>query len=340
LTDRFRPAPLRIELLGVVALLAATSPVFFSLYRSMIFDTIPRDDYASYVLACVGKGDLVLPFPYRVLSIAPAALLFRLLPSITFTNAPDVDADYARATEALAMTSYLAMVAASVLLYRLATRSLGCSPAAALVGCLLTYFAFAFTANYGVDPMSIAMLTVMICLLPRRGVFAVAMIPAMFVNEKVPFILACVLFARGLWSSPRFGSGRMQLASALASTAIYLGLREMFPKASNATELQPGVYVANALSTIRDNLSLKGVELTLVPCVLIAAGCLVARKSYRKDWVHLKPADLVVFPFMLVLALCINARFTVGRDVMHGFPFLLPVLAKALDDASTRLRAA
>jgi hypothetical protein len=325
---------LRQNLLGGTALLGLTSPIFFSNYRAMIFDTIPRDDYALYLLALVGRAGALPPAPaaYRVLSVLPAAPLFRWVPLYVFTNATIDDVDYARATQAMALLSYLAMVATSILLYHLTTKHLACSAAAALVGMLLSYFAFGFTATYGVDPMCIATITLLICLLDRPIAFSLLIFLAIFVNEKVGIIFTCVLAARGI-SAPRFRAGRIQLASALASVATYFAVRHFFPVAGHENETAPSTYLTSALSTLHENLSLKGAFVGALPCALVLLAWLAARRAYRVDWVHLKPADVVVFPFMLGLALCINAHFTIGRDVMHGFPFLLPLLSKALDDA-------
>jgi hypothetical protein len=115
--------------------------------------------------------------------------------------------------------------------------------------------------------------------------------------------------------------------------ATYLAVRHVFPVPGHEAELQPSTYAMGALSTLRENFSLKGAYLGALPCALVVLAIVAARRSYRAEWVHFKPVDVVVFPFMLGLALCINASFTIGRDVMHGFPFLLPVLSKALDDA-------
>jgi hypothetical protein len=159
-------------------------------------------------------------------------------------------------------------------------------------------------------------------------------LPAAFVNEKVPAIFCCVLLARGATAAPRFATGRVQLFSAFASVACYLGVRVIAKTTGHEEQLAPSMYWHNAMVTLRDNATAKAVELTWIPCLLLVGSFVLARRSYRPKWVHLRPADIVVLPFLFVLAFCTDVHLGVGRVVMHAFPFFLPLLSRWLDDAS------
>jgi hypothetical protein len=101
-------------------LVLMTIPRFFDVFRTMAFNTVPRDDYAPYLLHFIGeKPDFTVysPYGYRIFSFLMAFPFYKLLPVYRFTNLPALDESYLRATQALAMTSYLAILAACLTIF-------------------------------------------------------------------------------------------------------------------------------------------------------------------------------------------------------------------------------
>src|SRR5271165_2939816 len=107
-----------------IALTFALNPVFFVIYRLMVFNTVPRDDYAAFLLWLVGSPGGSFPqspYGYRLLSMVAAAPFYYLLPPLRVTNLPaDLTAPYVRATAAIAALSYLSLLLAAALIYRVA----------------------------------------------------------------------------------------------------------------------------------------------------------------------------------------------------------------------------
>src|SRR5690348_4438278 len=96
-----------------------TLPQFFDAYRISVFQTMPRDDYAPFLLRLIsGTGEWpISPYGYRVLSIVPALPLYWLLPVYKFSQLGHVEYSYLRATEALTFLSYLATAGSAALAY-------------------------------------------------------------------------------------------------------------------------------------------------------------------------------------------------------------------------------
>src|SRR5882724_10544563 len=110
--------------LGYFALLSVLfHPFFFFIFRLMAFNTVPRDEYAPYLLWLLNKPGGSFPgslYGYRILSVLAGAPFYYLLPPFPLTNLPaEPSANYWQATAALAMVSYLAMIAGAMLAYRL-----------------------------------------------------------------------------------------------------------------------------------------------------------------------------------------------------------------------------
>ena len=74
---------------GALALIL--HPLCLILFRLMIFDTLPRDDYAPMLLWWLGQPGAVpptSPYGYRVLSMLAAVPFYHLLPPFALTNLP------------------------------------------------------------------------------------------------------------------------------------------------------------------------------------------------------------------------------------------------------------
>src|SRR5664280_432500 len=139
---------------AVIALLALTSPLYFDILRTAVFNTTPRDDYAPYLLHIVHVGGKQMgsPYGYRVLSVIVAIPFYFVLPIYHFTKLPSISTPYLRATEALSLVSYLSVVAGGVVQYLLLRRARA-NQALAACGAFVYILACNFLQLTAVDPV-------------------------------------------------------------------------------------------------------------------------------------------------------------------------------------------
>ncbi len=106
------------------------------------------------------------------------------------------DEAYLRATQALAMVSYLSIVLTAFVVSRVATRRLAASASAGLIVALASVLLSSFVMRDGVDPLAILLVSLGIYWLCDWRAFSVVVIVGAAVNEKVPIILASLLALR------------------------------------------------------------------------------------------------------------------------------------------------
>lgn len=141
-----------------VILMLLSCPIFFEIYRTSIFNVVPRDDFAPYLLFLTGNGGSVPGtwHGYRLISVLLAVPFYYVLPELRFSLlSPNVSAPYLRATEALSFTSFLFMTLGVVLIFRIARDRFGCSLSPSLAAGLLGFSFYHFTFLPGVDPIAI-----------------------------------------------------------------------------------------------------------------------------------------------------------------------------------------
>lgn len=347
-TERSDHRPLLRVAIAVVAL-AVALPLFFEIYREAAFSTAPRDDYAPQLLALLGMtGDPPYrlagsfdqaPFGYRALSAAVAIPFYLLIPAYEFTNLPVMDEAYLRATQALALVSYLSIVLTAFVVYRIATRRLSASASAGLIVAMGSVFLSSFIGRAGVDPLAILLISLGVYWLYDWRAFAVVVVVGAAFNEKVPLIflslmiLRVVAFAidrrtvRGFAQVP-------QLTATFVAIALYAAIRAVLDLPGNEFQTDPTSWLPSALSTLRDTLSLKGAVANGVPIALLATMAFLAYRARSLDetarrW--FQPSDALVFPVLILVGFAINMQFTVGRLAMHTYPLYLPVLAVLVD---------
>lgn len=135
--------------------------MFFVIYRLMVFNTVPRDDYGPYLLWLLHQPGGHLPsspYCYRILSMVAAAPFYYLLPTIRLSNMPDTmlaSAPYLKATAAVAALSLVSMVLAAVVIYRTAVDRAKLSRMEGLTAAALL-FAFCWNSGFfAIDPLAI-----------------------------------------------------------------------------------------------------------------------------------------------------------------------------------------
>lgn len=321
--------------------LTATYPLFIETYRSMVFQTFPRDDYAPYLLWMTGNGTSMpgSPMVYRVLSVAIAVPFYVALPVYRFTNLDGVDLAYIRASHALAFTSWLALVGLAVLVYRTARDRLGASPVTALVAFFATPLYAQYTGIVGIDPVAMLLIAVAYYWLRTPAAFAPIVIVSAAFNEKVPLVFALLLGGRVI-AAPRDAFRRYptQIVACAVALLGYVAVRHALGIPGYERQMQPLTYLHSALSMLKLTLSLKGVFQNLFPVALILAA--YAFVWHRRDaaptdsWSR---GDIVVPLGLAAVGVAINVEYTLGRLVAHALPLVAPAAAAALEGmAATR----
>ncbi len=326
------------------ALAVVGSPVFFVINRLAVFNTVPRDDYAGYLLWLLGQPGGAFPdspYCYRVLSMV-AATPFMLLPAIPLSNLPPgTDPAWLRATAALSALAYFSLVGLFVLGARLGRVRAGLSGReAAAAGGLLVLLTL-YTQITAIDPLAILLIAAGLCGLERPGWFAALLLASVLVNEKVALVLAIWLTLRCVLDGADRRLFLRQWGAAVMAVAVYGAVVRFVPFPGNEYQ----TTLASLPVTVRENLAaygtVRGVVLNVLPAVvLFGLGVFAARRGVTAPWFRL--TDALMVPAMLGVALVLTHLFQAGRLAMHAAPlFVGPVVAGLRggglrDDSKTR----
>lgn len=317
-----------ITILAILLLTLLTYPMFFMLYRVMIFNTVPRDDYAPYLLwlAHAPGGALPCsPYIYRIFSIALAWPLYHVMPVLSFTNLPSgLLPTYLRATASIALLSDICTISASVLCFNFAKR-LGKSPLICLLSGLLVYAGCWFTSIVGIDTLTVCGVMVLTMMLPSRNRFWLVAIPLMFLNEKVGIILTLFLALRCATSSAdraRFGA---KLGWMLAAIGAYIAVLHIVHAPGNSYQTTPSlsIYTSTLIANLKANLSARGLMLSWGPATIMLLAALFGK---HEDTCGLfSRRDALLVPCLICVGLVFTQDYQLGRLVMMAVPlFAIP----------------
>ena len=320
----------RVVVLACFALcLVLLSPFFWAVYRVMVFNTVPRDDYAPFVLWLLGQQGGVLPespYVYRILSVAAAVPFDLVLPLLRFSRLPaSVPADYVRATAALAALAYTAAVGAGFVAARLARR-LGLAPGEALfAGALL--FVLCWSAQiYGIDPLAILGVAVLVSVLRNRRRFVPGVLASILVNEKICMVLVLWLAIRWVLCAEDRAALGVPLLASLAALTAYLAMVLLVHVPGHSYQVRPAGYLGTIAANLAVQASARGVVLNLVPTLLLAGVAVTGWPAGSMG--PFRRVDILVIPALVLLALTVTHKFQVGRLVMHAAPlFVVPAAA-------------
>ena len=323
-------------LTAIIFLTFVTYPVFFVLYRIMIFQTVPRDDYAPYLLWIIGAPGGALagsPYIYRYLSLLPAWPLYHLLPVFRLTNIPaTLSIPYQRATAALAMLSDIAAIASAVLTFDIAKR-IGKTTLVAILSATLVYGGCWFTQIEGIDTVTIFGVVLVVALLRAHDRYFITLVVLAFVNEKIAIIAFLFLLIRCATSTEDWNLLHRKLAISALALVTYAGAVWFIHAGGNAYQLTPSGYLPNFINNIEVNLSFRGILLSWAPSGLLLVLALIGSHDYQPGSFRRRDAFLV--PALIVVALTLTEDFQVGRVVMMSIPlFAIPAaerLASLLD---------
>jgi hypothetical protein len=323
---------LALYVVGLVLL----QPLFFVIYRLMVFDTVPHDDYAPYLLWLAGQPGGAFPaspYCYRILSMVAALPFLHWLPTLSVTNLPaGLTTEYVRATGALAALSYCAMVGGAALAYRLARR-LWDRVAGLIAAALFVLFCWS-TQITAIDTLALMAIMAAVALIGRPVAFAGLLLVSVAVNEKIALVLAVWLVLRVLVSASDRRWLAPYCAAAVLAVLLYVLAVALLHYPGNEYQLRPVGFAA----TLRDNIavygSARGLLLNVLPAMILAV---VAVAAHRQPSGRLfRRADILVIPAMLGVAVVLTQFFQAGRIAMHAAPIFVVPAAVALARWATR----
>jgi len=330
-------AKLYLVQLGYFALLATLfHPFFFFIFRLMAFNTVPRDEYAPYLLWLLHEPGAGFPgslYAYRILSVLAAAPFYYLLPALPLTNLPtELMPTYLKATAALAAVSYLAMLAAAMIAYRLVVVRHARPPMAGLVAAAVLMLCESYAAFYGIDPVAFLLIVCALYTIDRVRLFAAIMAASVLFNEKVLIVFAIWLSVRLLFSvAERRFFGKRLIVVAVA-VAAYVAMLAILRLEGHSEQLDANAYAPTLLQNILATVTTpRGFLLNVLPCVLLAGAVWWSWRTLgRRRCEIYAPVDLLVVPALVVITLVLTQYYQVGRIVMHAAPLFVVPIAQAL----------
>jgi hypothetical protein len=314
------------------ALAVLLHPLFLITFRLMAFDTVPRDDYARYLLWLLHEPGGAFPgslYGYRILSVLAAAPFYYLLPALPLTNLPaGLEPAYLQATAALAAVSYLAMVAGAMMAYRLAVDRFAQPSLEGFLAAAFILLCQSYAAFFGIDPLAVLLIVGALYLIDRIGLFAAIMAASVLFNEKILIVFAVWMSLRFVFSAadrPFFGARLIVVGAAVAA---YVAMLAIVRLEGHAEQLDANAYIPSLLQNIVATVTTpRGLILNILPCVLLAAAVWWSwlKLDRRRAGIY-APLDLLVIPALIVITLVLTQFYQVGRIVMHAAPlFILPV---------------
>jgi len=313
---------------AVVAILL--HPFLFLLHRVAVFRAVPFDDYAGFLLWLAGhpEGAFPLsPYCYRILSMAAALPLFHAVPALGLTNVPaDTSAMWLRATLALNLLNYLAVVAAAVLVARWGQRRFGLLPTEAMLAGGLLFALAWFTQLAAVDGVALLLVAVGMTLLRRPLALCGLLLLATGTNEKVALVLALWLGVRVVLVPA--DRPELWLPFALAAAAVGLHLTAVAALGFPGHEYQTGLTgsLATVLENLRAYATPRGMMLNVLPIAVLGAVAGWAARA-REGTLWFRAVDGLVVVALVLVALRFTQLYQVGRIVMHAAPlFVVPAV--------------
>lgn len=310
---------------GVVACLSVLlQPFYFVIYRLMVFETVPRDDYAPFLLWLLGQsGGQIPPSPYgyRILSVVAAAPFYFALPGISPSNiSAAISAPYLQATAAIAALSYLSLITASATVYFLAVDRAHLKPLeGACAGALMFVFGW-YASIVCIDTVAILLICIGLHVMHRRMTFGVLVIASVACNEKVAIVFALWLTTRWVLCREDRPALLAPWLTSLAAIAAYLAIISIVQLPGNHYQLRPEMYPL----TLWENLALlptpRGLLLNIFPVMILSGVALSSWKAIGAKVVKslFRPVDIIVIFEMALVSMVVTHQFQMGRIAMHA----------------------
>jgi hypothetical protein len=228
------------------------------------------------------------------------------------------------------MVSYLSLLAAAFLLYRVARDRCALARVEGAAAAILLSLLVLNCQFFAIDPLAILLVTAGLWLLPNRVAFAALIIPSVFCNEKIVIVFAVWLTLRCLTDAADRRRFTRQWIATMVAIVLYLAALRVVHLPGNGYQLHPSGYLATVVDNLHVLLSARGLLLDVLPALLaFTVGALGWR--FGADRLRASPLsarDLLVIPALVLVALVLTQMFQVGRIVMHAAPlFALPAAA-------------
>ena len=325
--------PLRRGILTFVALSVLLYPIFITLLRVVLFNTVVTDDYAPYLLYLTQHPEGRVPgapWAYRVLSVA-AAVPFKLLPTINFSNLPgNWTPAYVSAKQALALLSYVCMVATICIAGYTAATRFRCGPAGTLLAGVLAFILSQYIALYALDAPALLLVSLGVLALNSLPAFTALMVVSALANEKVLIVFGLLFVVRLLFRPSR--RQFLFLLSVLLGFALYGLAMVAFPMPRPEHQEGAGRFLSTIMLNIQASLTARGMLLNVLPVLVLFAFAFLARKgASSKVEPYASRVDWCVLPLLLGVAMVASLSLNLGRIVMHAFPLFIGPAALALE---------
>ncbi len=330
-----------IKLICVVILIFfITYPLYFQILREAAFNTMPRDDYAPFLLKIVEttKGEVPpSPYIYRILAVLVAVPFYYMLPNYKFTNLCEIDSEYYKAVQALMAVSYLSILGCSFFIFMISYKRLGASFNASLITCFIGFLFSGFIHRVGIDPFTLLIISMLIYYIKDNFRFSLLLIFSTFVNEKILILFFSILFLRFCYScfiTKEFSISIYQLLVSIAAVILYLSARLFFQFPGNEYQMQIDKYFPNILINLSLCCSFKGFILIVIPLFLLSIIVSIFIAELRNNELLRKYffiTDIFGVVSLTLIALMVNVEYNVGRIAMLSLPIYLPAISFVFD---------
>jgi hypothetical protein len=308
-------------------------PVFFAIYRTMIFNTLPRDDYAGYALWIAGVHGGTIPespYVYRYFSAALGALLYHIIPLVHFSNlAPGISRSYEKATEAFAALSYLSLLAIVVFTYQAALHRFKWSAKASFIAAITAAGLASNAAYWAIDLPAIFVIFLGLVLIERPMIFTALIFAAIFFNEKILIVFGGLFVIRALFERGYWKTHKIQTIATLLSIGVYLGAVHWLAFKGNSYQLSPDMFISTVRHNLRFLVSVKGFYLDDLPYLFLAFMWCIS--DYSELPTNFRKADGWLILYLLAISLVFTQDFSFGRIAMYSAPFFWFPVARALE---------
>lgn len=327
-------------LFGCFLFFLITLPIFFEIYRTAAFETVPRDDYAPYLLTLIGFQDKIplSPYVYRLFSVAVAIPFYFILPSYSFTNLSQLNPNYLQAVQALSFVSYLSVVTTAIVIFIIARKHFKASTKSSIIVGLASIFFSSFMQTTGIDPIAVLYISLLVLCMDRPKIFVPLILVSIGFNEKISILFAGMLFFRVVYGYSRTKEMPFlkQFISSSVAFFIYLIIISILDFPGNEGQTDPFLFIYNLKSTIEVTLTVKGIYLNVFPVsILLITAFLALRFSSVKK---LMWSDISAIFILIIIASIADVSYNVGRIVMHSYPLYLPGLALYFDSLFIKKR--
>jgi hypothetical protein len=309
---------------------------FFEVYRQLAFKTIPTDPYQELIIYYAGDASSdYMPPLYMLMRPLSAILLvpfYHWLPNVPMRLLPPgTDLNFLRASAALAAGSLIGTTLSSFFVYW-NTISLGRTQAAAAVAALLVLPLMHFVQVFGVDPMTVAIISLIIAVRPRLRLQILLTLLSVAVNEKIAIVIgatSAIHAVSSLLKARRVAKSELYLClAALLGFAAYLAAARYVSGHAgaqmSAAQFAPSRYIENAEKALRLTASAKGAVQILAPSLLVLGLFAIATRVKG----GLQRLDILVPVAMYIVAAISDVEWNIGRITFLVFTIPLPFVAQ------------